>query len=334
MMDGLGAVAMAVAQLGLYDAVCVEKDPDVWKAACENLGHWIQRREAEVIHFLWLLLLPFQILVEESKAKKKPKKEKAKTESKAESLPVMLFALMSLTLCVQVHSESLPYILCVFNFVIYKPKLKQIESTLTVMRLAYASIRDELLTLLPTLKTPFSNHAWSFHALFDFFVPVVIFSLFSIHSLSRFRIMVWLFARVNMTMSFPCWPVLLNLEYQREVKHPHCAMLESNLSNFVSEDIEIANRALGYSTKSIRGQAECSSLDRSYRLLGCMLPVCASLLLQVRSLRGWSANKRLVHADEVAYFKSLLVPFSLNQRSLCLFLCQLSPMGIGNNISK
>ena len=112
---------------------------------------------------------------------------------------------------------------------------------------------------------------------------------------------------------------LLLLEYQEKVGHPHCSMLQSNLSNFVGEDIEIANRALSFSTKSIRGQTERTTLNRSYRQLGCILPVSAALrpmLLQVRSLRGWSQNKRLEHSEDeevvkkgVAFMQKLLQSF-------------------------
>jgi len=48
MLDGLGAVAQAVAYLGCYNAVCVEKDPVIWAAACENLAKWIVDLDAKV----------------------------------------------------------------------------------------------------------------------------------------------------------------------------------------------------------------------------------------------------------------------------------------------
>lgn len=49
MMDGLGAVAQAVAYIGGYNAVCVEKDPVIYKAACENVSKWIADLDAKVI---------------------------------------------------------------------------------------------------------------------------------------------------------------------------------------------------------------------------------------------------------------------------------------------
>jgi len=51
MMDGMGAVAQAVAYLGSYNAVCVEKDPKVWRAACDNLAKWLVSLEKMVLFF-------------------------------------------------------------------------------------------------------------------------------------------------------------------------------------------------------------------------------------------------------------------------------------------
>jgi len=112
---------------------------------------------------------------------------------------------------------------------------------------------------------------------------------------------------------------LLLLEYQASNGHPHIKLLKTNFSNFVGEDIELANRALSFATKHVRGRSDVETLDRSYRQLGCMLPISALMLLmltEVRSLRGWGSSKRLVHTrDEeivqigVNYMQTLLASF-------------------------
>lgn len=89
---------------------------------------------------------------------------------------------------------------------------------------------------------------------------------------------------------------LLQLEYYQAVGHPALEMLRKNLSNFVGEDIELANRYLGQSTQGRRGRSDSDSLDRSYRMLGVFMPVTSSvrpLIVQTHSLTGWSQNKRL-----------------------------------------
>ena len=40
-MDGLGPVAQACAFLGTYNCICVEKDPEIFKAACSNVSSFI-----------------------------------------------------------------------------------------------------------------------------------------------------------------------------------------------------------------------------------------------------------------------------------------------------
>jgi hypothetical protein len=94
---------------------------------------------------------------------------------------------------------------------------------------------------------------------------------------------------------------LILLEYFEQVGHPALPLLRMHVSHFVGEDIELANRSLSQSTKSVKGRSEVDTLDRSYRILGCMLPIAESLrpmILQVRSLTGWSQNKRLLHRDD------------------------------------
>ena len=91
-------------------------------------------------------------------------------------------------------------------------------------------------------------------------------------------------------------------EYHLSVGHPCIAMLRANFSNFVGEDVELANRALSHTTAHQSGRADVTSLDRSYCLLGSFRPITKlrPLILQVRSLGGWSGNKRLQFGSDDA----------------------------------
>ena len=60
--------------------------------------------------------------------------------------------------------------------------------------------------------------------------------------------------------------------------------------------MELANRALSHNSKHVSGRAQSDTLDRAYCLLGCFRPMTTKLrplVVEVRSLKGWSGNKRL-----------------------------------------
>jgi len=91
----------------------------------------------------------------------------------------------------------------------------------------------------------------------------------------------------------PVTPVLDN-------KHPAMEMLRHNFRNFVGEDIELANRALGHSTRSQRGRAEVLPfLIISFSR--CSLKHCKEITnyLVLCSMK----NKHLV--NEASHYRSL-----------------------------
>ena len=89
---------------------------------------------------------------------------------------------------------------------------------------------------------------------------------------------------------------LLLLDWHALVGHPAIELQKSNWRNMNGEDMELGNRHLSNCTKSIRGQTEADSLDRAYRLVGCMLETKSVLhedLKNYRSMKQWSSNKNI-----------------------------------------
>ena len=51
-LDGLAPVAQACINLGTYNCICVEKDPEMFLAACENVANTIARNIEQVNFYL------------------------------------------------------------------------------------------------------------------------------------------------------------------------------------------------------------------------------------------------------------------------------------------
>ena len=59
-------------------------------------------------------------------------------------------------------------------------------------------------------------------------------------------------------------------KYLEEKVHPVMQLLRDCFANFVGEDIELANRALGHAVRSKRGQGDLDFLQTAYlRLVSC-----------------------------------------------------------------
>src|ERR1700709_2191173 len=79
---------------------------------------------------------------------------------------------------------------------------------------------------------------------------------------------------------------LLLYEFQLSNNHPAVQLQDANWRNMNGEDLELGNRALSHSTKSVRGQSEAKVLHRSYRLLGCMFDQNVNLRSELKKYQS------------------------------------------------